>query len=90
MAAATSAFTDNAIALSAAINAGSKTTDEAVRELAADGDRDALHTARGELVARIYKRSDDYEATAALTLVNKALAAVGWYDPFTWKHRRKP
>jgi hypothetical protein len=90
MAAATSALTENAIALSAAVHAGSKTTDEAVRELAGEGDRVALHNARAELVALIYGRSDDYEATGALTLVNKALAAVGWYDPYSWKHRRKP
>jgi hypothetical protein len=58
-------------------------------QLAAVG-RDNLERARAELVRRIYQRSDDYEATAALSLVNKALAAVGWEDPYNWKHRRKP
>jgi hypothetical protein len=63
---------------------------EPVRELLAVGDRQDLERARAELVRRIYQRSDDYQATAALTLVNKALATVGWPDPYNWKHRRKP
>ncbi len=52
--------------------------------------RPALEAARTALVQRIYLHSDDYEATAALRLVNKALAALGWEDPYNWKHRRKP
>jgi len=83
-------ITEQAVELSAALSAGAKSADEAVAELASSGDRSALEHAREELVARIYARSDDYEATAALNLVNKALAAVGWYDPYFWKHRRKP
>ena len=81
---------EHAIALAAATEAGTRTSGEAVQELASGGDRAALHEAREELVARIYHRSDDYAATAALTLVNKALAEVGWVDPYSWKHRRKP
>lgn len=64
-------------------------TGDAVGELAHAG-REALQEARGKLVQRIYLRSDDYEATAALSLVNKALASLGWEDPYIWKHRRKP
>jgi len=61
----------------------------AVEELSGAG-RDSLEQAQAELVQRIHLRSDDYEATAALSLVNKALAALGWEDPYYWKNRRKP
>jgi hypothetical protein len=64
--------------------------DEAVEQLAASGDRQALERAQAALVRRIHDRSDDFEATAALNLVNRALASVGWSDPYSWKHRRKP
>jgi hypothetical protein len=62
----------------------------AVQQLAASGDRQALEQAQADLVQRIHVRSDDFQATAALNLVNRALASVGWSDPFSWKHRRKP
>jgi hypothetical protein len=65
-------------------------TATALKDLAAAGDRPELEKARAELVRRISGRSDDFEATAALSLVNKALAARGWDDPYNWKHRRKP
>lgn len=68
---------------------GSKTPDQVVSELVPAG-RPELERARDELVKRIHERSDDYEATGALGLVNKALATVGWDDPYNWKHRRKP
>lgn len=58
--------------------------------MVAAGDRGALEQVRSQLTQRINQRSDDYEATAALTLVNKALATVGRVDPYSWKHRRKP
>ena len=61
-----------------------------MQKLAAGGDRRALEQAQKDLVQRIHERSDDFEATAALSLVNRALAAVGWTDPYSWKHRRKP
>jgi hypothetical protein len=59
------------------------------RQLAGVG-RDELERARMELVRRISLRSDDYEATAALSLVNRALAIAGWENPYDWRHRRKP
>ncbi|HXW82428.1 MAG TPA: hypothetical protein VEJ84_23220 [Acidimicrobiales bacterium] len=62
----------------------------AVQQLAATGDREALERAQADLVQRIHVRSDDFQATAALNLVNRALASVGWSDPYSWKHRRKP
>ncbi len=52
--------------------------------------RQELEEERAELVGRISARSDDYEATAALSRVNEALAELGWDDPFNWQHRRKP
>jgi gamma-glutamylcysteine synthetase len=64
-------------------------SETAVKELAALG-RAELEKARMELVRRISLHSDDYEATAALSLVNRAIAAAGWEDPYNWKHRRKP
>jgi putative ribosome biogenesis GTPase RsgA len=60
------------------------------KQLVASGDRVSLRQAQSELVQRVHERSDDFAATAALSLVNKALAIVGWTDPFSWKHRRKP
>jgi hypothetical protein len=62
----------------------------AVQQLVASGDGVSLRRAQSELVQRVHERSDDFAATAALGLVNKALAIVGWTDPFSWKHRRKP
>jgi len=53
-------------------------------------ERQELEKARTELVGRISARSDDFEATAALSLVNKALAELGWDNPYSWKRRRKP
>ena len=61
-----------------------------MRKLPVAGDREALALAREGPGAGIQDRSDDFEATAALSLVNGALAAVRWSDPFSWKHRRKP
>jgi hypothetical protein len=81
---------DQAVALASVTGTGSRTTDEAVGELASAGDHDALIAARADLLGRIQQRSDDYAATGGLTLVNKALAVVGWVDPSSWKHRRRP
>ena len=61
-----------------------------MKDLVLTGDREELKKARADLVRRISARSDDFDATAALTLVNKALAERGWDDPYSWKHRRKP
>ena len=62
----------------------------AVGKLAAAGDRPELERAQQELVRRLSARTDDFQATVALNLVNKALAKVGWPDAYSWKHRRKP
>jgi len=81
-----------AVALAREVRAGSKDQPTAVRELAsAIGPQDQrLVSARDELLQRVHLASDDFQATAALALVNKALAQAGWQDPYSWKHRRKP
>lgn len=69
---------------------GPAPSDALVEELVAAGDRSSLEQLRADLLSRIRQRSDDYQATTTLTLVNRALAAVGWEDPVNWKYRRKP
>jgi hypothetical protein len=63
--------------------------DGAIQELIrlAAGQRAPPEQARDELVCRLLPRSNDYEATARLTLVNAALAEIGWPDAFTWEAR---
>ena len=51
------------------------------------GDVDSLEQARDLLVGRIQAKSDDYQATAGLTLLNAAIAAAGPKAPVTWKPR---
>ncbi len=81
---------EEAVVLASTLTSGPEALDAAVQKLAAGGDRRGLEQAQKDLVQRIQERSDDFEATAALSLVNRALAAVGWSDPYSWKHRRKP
>jgi len=40
------------------------------------------------LVRRIQARSDDYEATAGLTLLNAAIATAGPKAEVTWKPKK--
>ena len=54
----------------------------------ADNQISALEGARDILVRRIRLRSDDYAATKGLTLINQAIAKVGWPDPVEWKPRK--
>ncbi|HLI24432.1 MAG TPA: hypothetical protein VKU91_05725 [Acidimicrobiales bacterium] len=56
----------------------------------ARGDRVALTEARQALVGRLHAHSDDHDATAGLLVINRALARLGWVDPYCWKNRRKP
>jgi hypothetical protein len=81
---------EEAVVLAGTLDSNSEALEAAVQKLAESGDRPGLEGAQRDLVRRIHDRSDDFEATAALGLVNRALAAVGWTDPFSWKHRRKP
>jgi len=62
---------------------------------AAGGDRAALEAARDEVATRVHRAVDDFEATAALTLLNRALSAQPRIDPLDWRVRwtqrfRKP
>jgi hypothetical protein len=56
--------------------------------------RDALGEVRNRFAARLSGHSDDYAATAALSLLNRVLATVVPTDPLDWKLRwgqgRKP
>lgn len=74
-----------------------KDSDGAVARLieAADGDRAAIEAARDDVARKLHGRAGDWSATAALTLLNKAVVSLGWYDKFEWKSRlggrlRKP
>jgi hypothetical protein len=70
--------------------------DEAVGRILdlADGDRGAIEAARDRYVTRLHSRPDDFAATAALTVLNRALAAEPPEEPLDWKRRwargRKP
>jgi hypothetical protein len=90
MPAAADAIAAKAIDLAGSVAPGDESLDGAVGQLVAAGDRQELQQGRQALVERIFRNSDDYQATAALNLVNRALAASGWDDPYSWKHRRKP
>lgn len=81
---------EEVVDLASTLGSGGETPEAAVQKLAQSYDRQALEQAQKDLVQRIHERSDDFGATAALTLVNKALAALGWTDPYSWQHRRKP
>lgn len=54
---------------------------------AAGGDRRVIETARDRVAARVRQRVDDFEATATLTLLNRALAGLPIHDPLDWKVR---
>jgi hypothetical protein len=88
--AAADPIAERAVALAGGSGASSLEVDQAARSLAGSADRRALEGAQTELVRRVRLRSDDYQATAGLSLVNKALALTGWQNPYDWKHRRKP
>ena len=58
------------------------------------GNRAALGEVRNRFASRLHGHSDDYAATAALSLLNRALATVPHDEPLDWKRRwakgRKP
>jgi hypothetical protein len=80
------------IDLAAALGQPGVDKEAAARQLidSAGGDRHALEQARNAYARRLHGRSDDWTATAALSLLNRALTDSGWIDPFDWKGRRKP
>jgi hypothetical protein len=70
--------------------------DEATAKLIdlADGDRQLVEAARDQIAAHLHSRGDDWDATAALTLLNRALSRMPRSDPLDWRERwarhRKP
>jgi hypothetical protein len=60
----------------------------------AGGDRALVEAARDIVAAQLHGRTDDFEATATLTLLNQALARIPRTDPLDWRVRwsrhRKP
>lgn len=56
----------------------------------AQGDRGAVVAARDAFARRLHGNSTDWDATAALRVLNRAVAAMGWVEPYNWQGRRKP
>jgi hypothetical protein len=83
---------DALIDLAASLSQPGADKEAGARELIdrAGGDRAALEAARNVYSTRLHGRSDDWTATGALTLLNRALTDSGWIDPFDWRYRRKP
>lgn len=69
-------------------------TSEAELVAMAGDDRAALEGARNRFASRLHGHADDYSATAALRLINRALVRYGWSERYDWKVRwaknRKP
>lgn len=58
---------------------------------AADRDPERLERAVSVLIQRLKFRSDDFEATLALRIVERALAAAPYPDgPWSWRQRLSP
>jgi hypothetical protein len=60
----------------------------------ADSDRAGVEAARDLVAAHLHEHVDDWDATAALTLLNRALSRMPRHDPLDWRERwarhRKP
>lgn len=54
---------------------------------AAGGERRHVETARDMVAGRVRARVDDFEATATLQLLNRALSLTPIHDPLDWKVR---
>jgi hypothetical protein len=50
-------------------------------------DRSTLVGARDAFATRLHHHGDDHAATGALRLLNRALSAYGWHDPYDWHSR---
>jgi hypothetical protein len=57
-------------------------------------DRHALEAARDQVAGHLHRQVDDFQATATLTLLNRALSGIPIVDPLDWRVRwskhRKP
>jgi hypothetical protein len=89
-------LTADGIAEQAAALAGEVDQQNAVARLIdlAGGDRQLMEAARDRTAALLHTRVDDWNATAALTLLNRALSRMPRHDPLDWRERwsrhRKP
>jgi tRNA C32,U32 (ribose-2'-O)-methylase TrmJ len=81
--------TPEAIATEATELARSGPSDSAAEALAAaaGGDRQAIEAARDQVASHLHNAVDDWEATAALTLLNRTLAGMPRHDPLDWRVR---
>jgi hypothetical protein len=81
--------TPEAIASEALELARSGATDSAAEALAAaaGGDRQTVEAARDQMASHLHNAVDDWAATAALTLLNRTLAAMPRHDPLDWRVR---
>ena len=81
--------TPDVIAAHAAELSRSGSPDSAVEALAAaaGGDRHIVEAARDQVAAHLHTAVDDWDATAALTLLNRTLAAMPRRDPLDWRVR---
>jgi len=60
----------------------------------AGADRGTIEAARDQVAAHLHQQVDDWDATATLTLLNRALSTLPRTDPMDWRVRwsrhRKP
>ncbi len=61
--------------------------DPQVLSASADADRSTLVEARNFYASLVSATSDDFRATAALRLLNRAISATPVIDPLDWKKR---
>lgn len=76
---------DRARELAAGREPDCDSTDELVA--AAGGDRRAVEAARDAMAVRLHEAVDDFEATAVLQLLNRALGEMPRQDPLDWRVR---
>ena len=82
-------ITPEAIAAQAAELARSDSPGAATEALvtAAGGARQTIEAARDRVAAHLHTAVDDWDATAALTLLNRTLAGMPRHDPLDWRVR---
>jgi hypothetical protein len=90
------ALTTDAIIQHAGALASNGDLNAAVDQLVAMAgpDRAAIESARDRVAAQLHRNVEDFQATAALTVLNRALARIPRNDPLDWRVRwskhRKP
>jgi hypothetical protein len=88
---------DSVVERAAGLARDGSTVEEARDQVlaAAGGDRRAIEAARDRMAAAVHVRSDDFESTFTLQLLNRVLSSVPINDPLDWRIRwtqrfRKP